>query len=110
MNDNTLNRLLRELLGLSGEMEWLEFKCNYANPAEIGEYLSAIANAAAPHRKERGYIVWGVDAVARRGWVRCSNRARPSGAMRSWRTGWGGYCSPGWIFASTSSRTRASRW
>jgi ATP-dependent DNA helicase RecG len=65
MNDNTLNRLLRELLALSGETEWLEFKCNYANPEEIGEYLSAIANAAALHGKQKGYVVWGVDGGKR---------------------------------------------
>lgn len=65
MNDNTLNRLPQELLALSGETEWLEFKCNYANPAEIGEYLSAIANAAALHRKDKGYLIWGVDGATR---------------------------------------------
>ncbi len=63
MNDNALNRLLRELLGLSMETEWLELKCNNEKPEEIGEYLSAIANGAALHRRERGYIIWGVDDV-----------------------------------------------
>jgi ATP-dependent DNA helicase RecG len=61
MNDNVLNKLLRELLGLSTETEWLEFKCNNEKPDEIGEYLSGIANAAALHRKDKGYVIWGVD-------------------------------------------------
>jgi ATP-dependent DNA helicase RecG len=63
MNDNVLNKLLRELLGLSTETEWLEFKCNNEKPDEIGEYLSALANAAALHRKEKGYVIWGVDDI-----------------------------------------------
>lgn len=61
MNDNVLNKLLRELLGLSTETEWLEFKCNNERPEEVGEYLSALANAAALHRKEKGFVIWGVD-------------------------------------------------
>lgn len=43
------------------ECEWIEFKCNNENPEEIGEYISALSNAAALHAKPRGYIVWGVD-------------------------------------------------
>ena len=61
MAESAVERVVRELVALSRETEWVEFKCNYANPEEIGEYLSAIANAAALQRKERGYIVWGVD-------------------------------------------------
>lgn len=63
MTETGVNKLLRELTTLPHEAEWVEFKCNYANPDEIGEYLSAIANAAALHRKERGYVVWGVDDI-----------------------------------------------
>lgn len=61
MTETGFNKLLREVTTLPHEAEWVEFKCNYANPEEIGEYLSAIANAAALHRKERGYVIWGVD-------------------------------------------------
>ena len=35
------------------------FKCNNQNPEEMGEYRSALANAAALLRKDRAYIVWG---------------------------------------------------
>jgi predicted HTH transcriptional regulator len=61
VTETGFNKLLREVTTLPHEAEWVEFKCNYANPEEIGEYLSAIANAAALHRKERGYVIWGVD-------------------------------------------------
>ncbi len=63
MNEDALNTLLRELLKLSGETEWLELKCNNEKPDEIGEYLSAIANGAALHRREKGYVIWGVDDI-----------------------------------------------
>ena len=55
-----LQHLVRELASLPRETEWVEFKENYANPEEIGEYIAAIANSAALEGKQRGYIVWGV--------------------------------------------------
>jgi len=42
-----LTGLLHELRQLPKETEWVEFKCNYANPEKIGEYISALANSAA---------------------------------------------------------------
>jgi len=61
MNTPNLSALLRELTVLTGESEWVEFKHSYVDPAEIGQYLSAIANAAALHHKEKGFLIWGVD-------------------------------------------------
>lgn len=60
MDDSELNSLLDELISLSKETEWVEFKLNRADPEEIGEYLSALSNSAALHKKEAGYIVWGI--------------------------------------------------
>jgi ATP-dependent DNA helicase RecG len=42
-----LQHLVRQLLALLRETEWVEFKENNANPEEIGEYVSVIANSAA---------------------------------------------------------------
>ena len=53
--------LIRELCKLPTETEWVEFKHNNDNPEEIGEYLSALANSAALHRKSSAYLVWGID-------------------------------------------------
>ena len=53
--------LLRELLNLPNETEWVEFKHNNDNPQEIGEYISALANSAALLGKQLAYMVWGVD-------------------------------------------------
>lgn len=55
-----LTGLIRELCKLPQETEWAEFKENKAEPAEIGEYLSALANSAALAGKAFAYLVWGV--------------------------------------------------
>lgn len=63
MTQDTLFRQsqVRELLALSAETEWLELKHNNADPQQIGEYLSALANAAALGGKAFAYLLWGVD-------------------------------------------------
>lgn len=53
--------LIRELLKLPNETEWVEFKLNNADPAEMGQYISALANSAALLGKQSAYLVWGVD-------------------------------------------------
>ena len=60
MSDNHLVNLLSKLRALPRETEWVEFKKNNSNPDEIGEYISALANAAAISYKNFAYLVWGV--------------------------------------------------
>ncbi|MFZ0748330.1 MAG: RNA-binding domain-containing protein, partial [Pyrinomonadaceae bacterium] len=48
------------------EVEWVEFKHNNEKPEDIGEYLSALANSAALHGKEGGYLVWGIEDATHR--------------------------------------------
>lgn len=55
--------LVRELCKLPRETEWVEFKVDDAEPREIGEYLSALANSAALVGKAFAYLVWGVADV-----------------------------------------------
>ena len=52
--------LAREICGLPGETEWVEFKRNMAVPRDIGEYISALSNSAVLNDKPYGYLVWGV--------------------------------------------------
>jgi len=52
--------LLHELCQLPKETEWVEFKCNNANPQAIGEYISALSNSAALIGKANAYLIWGV--------------------------------------------------
>lgn len=53
--------LVHELRKLPSETEWVEFRHNRAEPEEIGEYLSALANSAALLGKINAYAAWGVD-------------------------------------------------
>ena len=53
--------LLKELLALPKETEWVEFKLNNDDPQEIGEYLSALSNSAVLAGKSKGYLVWGIE-------------------------------------------------
>jgi len=53
--------LVHELRKLPKETPWVEFKQNKAVPEDIGEYLSALSNAAALDGKAFAYLVWGVD-------------------------------------------------
>lgn len=55
-----LASLLHELCALPRETEWVEFKVNQAEPQEIGEHISALANSAALTGKAFAYLVWGV--------------------------------------------------
>ncbi len=58
---NKLTRLLQRLVALPKETPWVEFKHNDAEPNVVGEYLSALSNAAALDLKSHGYVVWGVE-------------------------------------------------
>lgn len=53
--------LVRELRAIPRETGWLEFKRNNAEPQEIGEYISALANTAALEGKAHAYVLWGID-------------------------------------------------
>ena len=60
MAAESLLATIRRLAGLPHETECVEFKESNASPEEIGQYLSALANAAALHREPQSYLVWGV--------------------------------------------------
>ena len=51
--------LVRSLIEYGSEEEWFEFKENWFDPHAIGEYISALSNAAALKGKDSGYLVWG---------------------------------------------------
>lgn len=58
--DNLIG-LLHELRKFPSETEWVEFKRDNADPEEIGEYISALSNAAVLAGRAAGYLVWGVE-------------------------------------------------
>lgn len=53
-------KLLIDLIENANEGEWFEFKENWYEPNQLGEYISALANAAAMNNKPYGYLIWGV--------------------------------------------------
>lgn len=61
MNNAELVTLIDRLRLESHETEWLEFKLHHYEPQLMGEYLSALANAACLAGKPRGYLVFGVE-------------------------------------------------
>ena len=58
---NYINNLIMELISLSSETEWVEFKHNNAEPQMIGEYISALSNSATLLGRPKAYILWGID-------------------------------------------------
>ena len=54
-------QIVLKLCALNDEQEWFEFKENWFQPEALGEYVSALSNAAAFHYKKYGYFIWGVD-------------------------------------------------
>lgn len=63
MKTEDLIKLIDELRALSKETEWVEFKVDNNKPDEIGEYISALANAACLHSKDAGYIIFGIENI-----------------------------------------------
>ena len=61
VSSEELGALLVQLAALPEEAEWVEFKTNHKDPEEIGQYLSALSNAAALKHKPAAYLVWGVE-------------------------------------------------
>ncbi len=61
MSDDDRIALIDRLRALPTETEWFEFKRNHCDPQTLGEYLSALANAACLASQARGYLVFGID-------------------------------------------------
>ncbi len=56
-----LLEVVYDLINRKDEEEWFDLKENWFNPTEIGEYISALSNAAVVCGKNYGYILWGVN-------------------------------------------------
>lgn len=63
-DEQYLRSLVHELIALPVETGWLELKHNNAEPQEIGEYISALANSAGLNGKAHAYLIWGIDDVS----------------------------------------------
>ena len=58
--DAEFAELVHKLISEDYESPWVEFKSGNDNLNLIGQNISAVANAAAIHRKNSGYIIWGI--------------------------------------------------
>ncbi|MBR0146246.1 MAG: putative DNA binding domain-containing protein [Eubacterium sp.] len=56
-----LEKLIRELVTLDDETQWVEFKHNNYDPLMIGEDISALANGATLQDRENAYFLWGIN-------------------------------------------------
>lgn len=56
-----LKDLIEHLRKFPTETDWLEFKTNYYDPEDIGQYISALSNAAALNNVQYGYLIFGID-------------------------------------------------
>ena len=56
-----LEKVVRNLCDKDNEQEWFEFKENWFEPVQLGEYISALSNAAAYHSEEKAYFIWGIN-------------------------------------------------
>ncbi len=56
-----IKKIILDLCSYSDEQEWFEFKENWFNPEELGEYVSALSNAAAFHYQKYGFFIWGIN-------------------------------------------------
>lgn len=53
--------ILESLVQQTAEEEWFEFKENWFEAHGIGEYISALSNAATMCKKDFAYLIWGVN-------------------------------------------------
>lgn len=56
-----LAQVVQELCAYETDLEWFEFKENWYQPVELGEYISALSNSAAYMGRACAYFVWGVN-------------------------------------------------
>ncbi len=61
MNTASLISLVDQLRHLPCEQATVEFKSSWDKPEDIGQYLSALGNAAILEGHDRAWMIWGVD-------------------------------------------------
>lgn len=54
-------KIIKDIIEHRLEEEWFEFKENWFEAHGIGQYISALSNAAVLCRKESAYLIWGIN-------------------------------------------------
>lgn len=60
LNEQLVHQV-EKLILLPKERQWFEFKENWYEPVQLGEYISALANSAAFEDEPYAYFVWGIN-------------------------------------------------
>lgn len=55
-----IEKKIWELIKYCKERNWVEFKVNWYEPNAVGEYISAMSNAATLEGEQYAYLVWGI--------------------------------------------------
>lgn len=61
MNKFLLEKTVKEFTSQEYESEWFEFKTNWFDADGIGEYISALSNAATMNGTSKGFLIWGIE-------------------------------------------------
>ena len=56
-----MNVILEKLTAHDYEEDWFEFKENWFEPHQLGEYISGMSNVAATAGQNQAYFVWGIE-------------------------------------------------
>ena len=58
---NKVKEIINECLSYDTEREWFEFKENWFEKDQLGEYISALSNSAAILGRNNAYFIWGIN-------------------------------------------------
>ena len=58
---NNIENIILDIVAHDSEEEWFEFKENWYEPAELGQYISSMSNAAAFLGRGFAYFIWGIN-------------------------------------------------
>lgn len=83
MEHAELVALVDRLRAQGRETSTVEFKTSWNLPSDIGEYLSALANAAVLARHDHAYLVWGVNDKTHGSLAPRLSPSRPRGKARN---------------------------
>lgn len=61
MNVESIKKIVEDCCSLETETKWFEFKTNWFDTDDIGEYVSALSNAVAMFGRAYGFLIWGVN-------------------------------------------------
>ena len=58
---STVLEILNYCMSHDDEVEWFEYKENFDDPDQIGQYIAALSNAAVMAGEPFGFLIWGVN-------------------------------------------------